>query len=1446
MEIIKELNLNGNPQITKNGSLTFAKNIRLSLDGSFITNDEGFKIGIITSYDGTPNLKVAGVSAPLTVQTIEGNIVGYINCPNEIVILTSTHQIYRLVECEKYDELCVVPVDTAWVYSGGKIVGTYIYNVNNELIISIGESDTSYDIPLYTINLNKSTSNDAIENYSIAPTIPIANLDVNYLDNNIKIRPGLYYFFIRYKISNKEYTNWFPIGVPQYAVALDDKILIDHTYRVSTGTALATDNIRANINDLYQYAQSFNFRLEINDTYNFSKIQIGYIIQTDNAIVGRKLEEITIKNLINFTLDTTNNQEVSIDELIENAFNIYNVKGITSFDNKLYVANIKEKTNNDYPQDIKDCVEHIEVYQVLNRIEADSYVEDYATNEYKWVLTIGGNTFTFYNTNLYNFDVYIKDVENLAEVLTYSLIQWVDNRQNVLTYFGDNVKLSLTETGGIYFTNISTGNYVEGYVTYARVCNSGGGYAGKYTYSTANIRVSKIHKNVNDNKNTIRTLLPNETYAFYIHFVNKDGTYTNGYLINNTNGRTLSVESTNDNIYTWLDTDKSEQNYYTNRFLRFDLENNYNQNENVRLFRTYIGLTAGSINAYQENNILFQIGARFELNENYRCPDRFAGYFISYKKFNGFCYNGAIEDNIRDGEGNKIDGVYLIKGLDAELALSNINGSYLRLLNNKINDSTTDTTKFVSDTTYRIIESKPILSNTKVFFDENEINRVGKEGGILVYLESSSGNPANFIVNTYSSPGVNRSIDKDNFYSCLIYKKEDNIRITDNNDLISLGYVSNKDDLFYGTVRIEGYDYNYEDRPTKYYSSEYYVEDSSGTYVRSYMDEMVVYNPEYHSGYTRYNLKKGYPPPSYTTFVSEPTNATLIDISVYNKYNYNSFLTIELFIKYRDYKFHINPLYLQSGEDYVYIYKWDSTNGAWTLSKTVNADTNSNDRNIVFSRYSGLKTYLKYSNYYLQAVTFKKEPEPIAIATNDGKVIEGVYINPNNLSDLFELKSDYFYNQYKSYSNYDETLNYENVTPNMIRSSHPIRTESNENSWRKFDAGDYYLIDKKAGEITNIFAIGKYFFIHTRNTLLIAPADAKLTADNTTISVTNHKLFDVTPSELFTSDLGFGGLKYRECQILSQYGYIWYDSDHHKIFRYDNSKLEDLTAAVEEFISTYEPTHCYFNIDSRTNRIFMCFMKDGYSGGFTFAYSTLTNKFISFMDFGFDKNLHTTNKVFFSRTGIASIYKYDNTNFGLYGMLGMLDENLQPATESEAVFDILINIGPEIPKTLESIRWIHNYLDANNIDNNNYAELLPAYPMNKHTNRKYPEDKIYDLANVYLRIFNNNVDTQELSLFNDKLNRTSIKKQNGVDYDDSYKYPHYEKGVWQFNYFRDVINKIDDMYYSADGRDKSDIKPLIYGTYFVIRFKFKNSNNGGTTYNKRLKFDTISFKINNY
>lgn len=122
MNIVKELNLNKTPNVIPNGSLVFAKNIKVSPDNSHITNEEG-----LTYAFSTP---------------VEGKIVGIIPCMKEIVILSyleadtgehSSH-IYRCVENEVTGLLDLNEVGNAWTYSGGKIVGTYTYNVMVNLL----------------------------------------------------------------------------------------------------------------------------------------------------------------------------------------------------------------------------------------------------------------------------------------------------------------------------------------------------------------------------------------------------------------------------------------------------------------------------------------------------------------------------------------------------------------------------------------------------------------------------------------------------------------------------------------------------------------------------------------------------------------------------------------------------------------------------------------------------------------------------------------------------------------------------------------------------------------------------------------------------------------------------------------------------------------------------------------------------------------------------------------------------------------------------------------------------------------------------------------------------------------------------------------------------------------------------------------------------------------
>lgn len=97
---------------------------------------------------------------------------------------------------------------------------------------------------------------------------------------------------------------------------------------------------------------------------------------------------------------------------------------------------------------------------------------------------------------------------------------------------------------------------------------------------------------------------------------------------------------------------------------------------------------------------------------------------------------------------------------------------------------------------------------------------------------------------------------------------------------------------------------------------------------------------------------------------------------------------------------------------------------------------------------------------------------------------------------------------------------------------------------------------------------------------------------------------------------------------------------------------------------------------------------------------------------------------------------------------------------------------------------------------------------------------------------------------------------------NAYKLPTFQKGHWEFNYFRDnctnslengkfkalVFNKNKNEYELKEVTDKditelynkihSDNKSLIYGKYIVARFIFNND--------KRIKFEGITFITNTY
>ena len=79
--------------------------------------------------------------------------------------------------------------------------------------------------------------------------------------------------------------------------------------------------------------------------------------------------------------------------------------------------------------------------------------------------------------------------------------------------------------------------------------------------------------------------------------------------------------------------------------------------------------------------------------------------------------------------------------------------------------------------------------------------------------------------------------------------------------------------------------------------------------------------------------------------------------------------------------------------------------------------------------------------------------------------------------------------------------------------------------------------------------------------------------------------------------------------------------------------------------------------------------------------------------------------------------------------------------------------------------------------------------------------------------------------------RSNDKSPNILEYNQYpfYKYPFYNQGVWNFNYFRNILNSKDNK-----TRYSGDNNSLIEGKYFVVRFVFDSD----------FKLETLSLNYN--
>ena len=487
---------------------------------------------------------------------------------------------------------------------------------------------------------------------------------------------------------------------------------------------------------------------------------------------------------------------------------------------------------------------------------------------------------------------------------------------------------------------------------------------------------------------------------------------------------------------------------------------------------------------------------------------------------------------------------------------------------------------------------------------------------------------------------------------------------------------------------------------------------------------------------------------------------------------------------------------------------------------------------------ASINTRNMYSNYPTQAMSIKEDFQQAAVTLDyldNGNSVNRLHINtlisPDRLHDWLELKEAYRAKPSKRFTNFNADNTY--IFDKTVYRSNVISDESLENRFRIFEPNSYKNIFENKGKIVNIVGIGLYLIVHTEQSIFVFDRTPKLT-NRSQLDIPD--VFDIDYQDLMPSNEGFGGLYEKEEAILTKNGYVWFDRVNKMIFNFENGKINIISSDINNFIKQLDIIKVRFAEDIIYNRLIVCIYVNvnNITETVTLSYSFNTNSFISLHDYKFTHNFRTSQKSYVLDTDNREVlYEFDdtaivnyeglhtsyNTFFPYYNIL------LGETVTAKSYIDVIFNRDYFIVKVVNSIRYLLNVIeDAVNIYN----------ITEEHLDRRFSGDA--------LRIYSDETDSGDLNI---NVEAENINMLNG------YKYPYFEKGYWNLNYFRNkILSAItDDEVKKSLGKDtiinpvnkqmaRSDNRSLIYGKYIVVRFIFGND--------KKVKLDGVDIRTNEY
>jgi hypothetical protein len=1399
--IVSSLNLNKTPSLVQSNSLIFAKNIRLDADDT-IHRDHGiFPISILKdedSYTAYSNIffriehdinsnifsqidsegKYVLDENNNTILDESFKIVGIVPSSKEFYVFISNNNKHYII---KYDEQLnkFFKCSCNWTYNGGKITGKLINNLRGEKILNIGESCEDKLIPFKSINLIKSKDDDDESIYTQTPNVPLFNISLKGIFN-YKIPNGCYQFFIRYKIRDNFYTDWFPAS---------KELFTGNSFKEITnyGTVKYVNTHLSSSTSFILNVKSILPEEELEPIVKqYESFQIGFIISTDEMITARAWKHFSLNTeIINFDYKNTDGEEIEIIDMLSTTYQLYNVGNITSFKNKLYISNyIETNFNPDYSNKAKDIKVSIGKYNLSRKDDIP------AINGNK-VVFVDNSSNIISGVNLENSDIVVEISLNSESIGIETEDSFITRAFNLVNSDNRNFKDVLKDSIEIPYVS-SLANVKENVINDINVID---------------VEFSMKGCNQRDFLMDLKTkLIPRLPKGY-----NVDQVYD----------------------FTPLIADREHNLYQTKDNIKTIKLNYYKDSRNI-IHRQHEAIISTSDDLDHIPDNLSQLSVDDIVNKIIYGDKKptYGEEFINVDGIN--TVKLGIDTNKKLGILEEYDNEYSLNYL---YNVKTIGIEIIRTITiyNKLKekDETLDYSTEIQlrinpwrwDLMYGTVINTNI-QNTLIPYQHYKfyIHYIKKNGEItngypcnnnedieVPYCENAN------VINYPIFENIDIPKEFDGYFFTILHTKNNvatvyNIR-QENSNLMEMLSI----DIDLGNIS-EGENISIKQNTNRLYKGTYHFS-SDATNIKYFGANGVISLDSFEDIDPN---KLAYIIEEYSLQDAKDTELIKCTPFIYKSINkYDNWNNLNLL----GYICTIYPLHKFTAETFyndginVYSKDYNSTDLTDVASLKLKEITD------VFPLLSTESVRI-YSNYNLNYLALREDIKTSTKSIKDkGTVGNNVtytsyiykLIPSITMNAVYELPTMYKTYTRKTYSVYktNEIIKFDNT----IRSSILQEDEGVINIF-KFDNLDYYNIPTDKDIIVNLVAIGDAILVHTKDSIFKFSGSNNLQSSNGEIQTTEN-VFNTCVSELFGSDFGFAGLQDKKHCIICEQGYIFFDKDSNIIYNFSgSSQLDKLNDSIEKLFRYKSIENIYFANDYYNNRIFICIEFED-TTKVTLSYNPTTKKFISLHDFWFNDAFNTKNYCYFITENKDDICYVDKTKPCCYTKLNLVDtlypqikESSRfpvkprriPETQSinlnkyKSIIDVIVNTNFETIKTLNAIHWCSKYVNTEFKSINN--EDLDTLKLSETFNDNHACDNI--------RIYTD-------TCLSDLINVKNISNNNSLNTADNYESVRYNQGRWTLNYFRNIQNSNNNI-----NSYISDENSLIEGKYFVVRFIFSS------------------------